>query len=720
MQIRNNLNLRGSNLSRRQLLKKAMGAGSALALSQSGWTLALLPSSGFASSDTSLLQAATAPKRETGLSRSVLYYGSEEPLAEVISLNAGPLSMLFETRNAFLRYIRLGDREVLRGIYVAVRDQNWGTVAPRIFNLRSEVSGASFQLRFDVECKEGDIDFVWKGNVIGSERGELEFSMSGAARSTFKRNRLGFAVLHPIKQCAGQPCKVEKTDGTIEKGTFPLFVSPQQPFKDMRAISHQVVPGVTARVAFEGDIFEMEDQRNWTDASYKTYCTPLSLPYPVEVPSGTTLAQTIRLSLEGNPPRSRTIRQIDLPQVILHVGDKTPFSLPLTGLGTASHSQPLTDREKRRLKALSLSHLRVDLKLSEGSHKQALRRAAAESREMGVPLEAALFLSDLAEAELTALLNELDQVKPAVKSWLVFQTSEKSTKEAAVRLARQILTRYDPKTKFGAGTNAYFAEFNRGRPPIEVLDLACYSVNPQVHAVDNATLVETLEAQRGTVESAKQFVGKVPLAISPITLKPRFNPAATGPEPEPAPGELPSQVDVRQMSLFGACWTLGSIKSLAESGVSSLTYYETTGWRGVMETETGSSIPQKFRSFPGGVFPLYHVLCDIGEFRSASVVSCTSSDTLSVEGLVLQKDDRVCLLLANFTPKFQYVTILNSRLGGYVRLRRLDETTAEEAMRSPESFRAKPGLLHQVTASQIEISLLPFAVVRVEPARERI
>ena len=108
------------------------------------------------------------------------------------------------------------------------------------------------------------------------------------------------------------------------------------------------------------------------------------------------------------------------------------------------------------------------------------------------------------------------------------------------------------------------------------------------------------------MESAKQFVGKLRLAISPITLKPRFNPVAIGPEPEPAPGELPSQVDVRQMSLFGAGWTLGSIKNLAQSGASSLTYYETTGWRGVMETERGCPIPEKFRSLPGTIFPLYH------------------------------------------------------------------------------------------------------------------
>ena len=43
----------------------------------------------------------------------------------------------------------------------------------------------------------------------------------------------------------------------------------------------------------------MEDQRNWTDASFKTYGTPLELPFPVEVVSGTKIVQTVTLTLDG-------------------------------------------------------------------------------------------------------------------------------------------------------------------------------------------------------------------------------------------------------------------------------------------------------------------------------------------------------------------------------------------------------------------------------------
>jgi hypothetical protein len=150
-------------------------------------------------------------------------------------------------------------------------------------------------------------------------------------------------------------------------------------------------------------------------------------------------------------------------------------------------------------------------------------------------------------------------------------------------------------------------------------------VNPQVHAFDNASLVETLETLPATVQSARQFCGDLPIRISPISLMPRFNVVATGPEPELAPGELPQPVDARQMSLFGAAWTLGALARLAQSEAARLTFYETTGWRGVMETAMGAA-STAFHSLPGAVFPLYHVLADFGGFAGAQVLASTRSD----------------------------------------------------------------------------------------------
>src|SRR5262245_46907418 len=130
------------------------------------------------------------------LPRNVLYYGSEEPLPEPRELRAGPLSLLFEEGD--LRYIRVGDREIVRRVYVAVRDRNWGTVPPRISDLRIEMAADSFRIRYHAENRQGKIDFRWWAEITGDADGTIAFTMDGEARSTFLRNRIGFCVLHPI------------------------------------------------------------------------------------------------------------------------------------------------------------------------------------------------------------------------------------------------------------------------------------------------------------------------------------------------------------------------------------------------------------------------------------------------------------------------------------------------------------------------------------------
>jgi len=59
-----------------------------------------------------------------------------------------------------LRQICFEDREVIRGIYAAVRDRNWGTVPPQLQNLRVISAADSFRLTFDVPCQQGEIDFI--------------------------------------------------------------------------------------------------------------------------------------------------------------------------------------------------------------------------------------------------------------------------------------------------------------------------------------------------------------------------------------------------------------------------------------------------------------------------------------------------------------------------------------------------------------------------------
>ena len=68
------------------------------------------------------------------------------PLA--IPLRAGPLRLVFD--RGWLRWVRLGEREVLHGIYAAVRETGWATVPGRVEDL-DRYGGRAIQR--DINCR---------------------------------------------------------------------------------------------------------------------------------------------------------------------------------------------------------------------------------------------------------------------------------------------------------------------------------------------------------------------------------------------------------------------------------------------------------------------------------------------------------------------------------------------------------------------------------------
>lgn len=626
-------------------------------------------------------------------------------MKDPIPLRAGPLTAQF-TDGALL-YVQAGGSEALRRIYVAVRDQYWDTIEGELSALEIENNESSFAIKFRMRHRQNEIDFEWAGEIRGEANGSIAFSMEGEAHSTFWRNRIGFCVLHPVEGCAGLPCTIEHTDGGVEHGNFPDHISPHQPFQDIHAIRSEIAGGARLTVRFEGDVFEMEDQRNWTDASYKTYCTPLAAPRPVEVHRGDKIRQRILISFDGEAGPDPLAE----PVTTLTLSAQKAGRLPSIGLGLASHREPLGQREIARLRRLNLNHLRVELDLSRSLWRQELERGAAEARAIDASLEIALFLSDRAEEEALQLNAALSDLNLIVERWLVFHHDEPVTSKATIELARKHLASLTPKAEFGGGTNFYFTELNRNRPIAEAFDVLSYSINPQVHAFDDLTLIENLAGQAETLRSARRVAGPARLAISPVTLKPRFNPnkLKTRLQQDLNFHDFSAAVDPRQSTLFAAAWTLGSLKYLAEGGADSLTFYETTGWRGVMERGTTSTGTEASSSRESTVFPLYHVLADAGEFAGGEILSLETTDPLKVVGCALRHGQHTRLMLANLTSHPQAAAIHG--VEGALLMRRLHEDTLEEAMMSPEAFRARRLEAPPIQGGRMRLALLPYEVI---------
>jgi hypothetical protein len=645
------------------------------------------------------------------LGRFQRWYGRDEAPVERRTVRAGPVTA--ELDGPDLRYVRVGSVEVVRRLYAAVRDQNWGTVPPRLSNVELDVGADRFSLRFDARCTDDalGVDVAWRGELVGEPDGTLTCSFDGTAQKELRYNRIGWCILHPAEN-AGRAFRARTPDGVLED-RLPAEIGPQlivnglpaPLFPSFDRLGIEVADGVWARFELEGDLFETEDQRNWTDASFKTYSTPLALGFPHRAEAGTRFRQTVRLTIDDIGGVQSAERGDD---VRIELGTPLGMRLPAVGLGAASHGRPHSARAAELLAALQLDHIRVDADLTDAGWPDALARGVAEARAARAALELAVVV-DVEDATLGDLAAALEGDRPPIARVLAFRQGEPTSTAETVERVRDALTGAVGGAPVYGGTNVLFTDLNRFRPELGPLEGVAWPLNATVHASDDTSVVETAAMHGETVRSARAFCGDLPLAVTPVTFNQRFNPVATGPEPEPEPGELPSQVDHRQPSLLGAGWTLASVKSLAEAGAASVTYFETTGWRGLIESDEDSPAPERFASWPGMVFPVYHVFADLGEWKGGELVAASSSDPLAVEALAVRVNDELHVFVANLSHSPRRC-VVGGLLTGTVRLRRLDDATIATACSEPEAFRAGAT---DVTGG-LELELEPFELVRID------
>jgi hypothetical protein len=585
-----------------------------------------------------------------------------------VPLCAGPLTLDYV--DGGLWALRLGDTEILRRIYPAVRDPDWGTVPPLIRNLSRSTHEHGFTLSYDADHRAEGIDIGWRVTITGQADGTIRFELSGTARTGSRVNRVGLCVLHPAS-CAGTRCTVLDGAGAERHARFPRWVAPHQPFFNLRSIAHRPIPNGRVTVRLEGDAFEMEDQRNWTDASFKTYSRPLALPYPYDLEAGAMIEQTVAVSVDlRKPPRPASTRD----HLVRPLGGHT--ALPALGLASSLAADPVPtpdasvrERLGSLLRELRLSHLRVDA--GEGAPGD-LERGVALARAAGLPLEiVARFGADPAThaRELRKRLVDLGAAG-TVSRWLVLagQTDTaaaggRCTPRGILPLVRPLLEELAPGAPWLVGTHAYFAELNRDRPSLAQANGVGFPASPQVHARDERTLFENLEGQGHTTKSARRLSRGGVVAVTPVTLLPLYNPNALR-----APGAAREDppADPRQGTLLAAAWTLGSIRALAYAGATSATYYEAAGSRGVVPDPADR------------VYPVYHVLASVTELARATVVRTEQLDPPGVISLWLRNGRESRVLLANATDRDQTVTVVG--LSSPI-LRLLDETTLERALR---------------------------------------
>jgi hypothetical protein len=555
------------------------------------------------------------------------------------NLQAGSLSLQYS--DGSLWNIRLGEEEAVRRIYLVFQDINWTSRPFEILEENWNIAEDHFSAELQVRGSKDAENFEASLKIVGTPAGEIKYAFSGSTSADFMRNRLGLCLLHPIADLAGKPCKLSLSGGTKIISAFPKDISPSQPFKNLSGISHTLNNGQTFEVKFKGEVFETEDHRNWSDASYKTYCTPIELPFPVTVSKGEQIEQEINISLSGSA--SRTEKPIKR-KITVNVSEKE-VSLPDLGLNIA---KDFSEVDHDEFSQLGINHLRLNLDLDDFSTLD-FSRAVGLAKQLNLKLDLALKAATV--GDLTEFIESSHELISEVRNLLIFSKSHKVTPEEFIAAAREL---FGAAQSISAGTDLYFTEINRGTPVVPGIDQINFSLNPQVHSFDDRTLIQNLATQEVIAVNAARIAGDKSINVGPITLRPRFNPNATQPDRDVSNDSLPASVDARQRTWFTEAWTAISIKYLTQSSaINSATYFESVGWKGIRESTLGSKDHKNFPSEDGEAFPVWNLFSSLKGFSKSR--PSTSNLPEVVDSLVIKNSTKTRLILANFSTEGQQV-----------------------------------------------------------------
>ena len=542
------------------------------------------------------------------VNRDISLYGTTQPLPESRLLHAGPVTAEFE--NGALRHISYAGIEVIRGIAFLARNVNWGTYDPEITGLEISEADGGFSVTYRARCADADQALAYTATISGRADGTLAFDVDMVAETEFATNRTGFVVLHPAA-VAGQPLTVTHTDGSEDRTAFPELISPAQPVFDIRALAHIVCPGVTATCTMQGDAFEMEDQRNWTDASYKTYVRPLSKPWPYTLDAGSESRQSVSLTFAGTPAGAAATTTGDKVTVV--VGEPTGSAMPNVGVALAAD----TTASATDLAAVAPQFLvcQVDMR-HDGL--AAIPTYAAIARDTGAPAMLELIVPDDAapDAAASAAAAAVGQAGLALESVLIgpaaylasYQPDAQWPDVPPLQDYAVAARAAFPDTPVGGGMFSYFTELNRKRPPAEVLDYVSHTTCPIVHDADDRAVMESLEALPPVIASVRAMAAGTAYRVGPSTIGMRQNPYGAAPADNPDNKRVAmAAVEPRHRGIFGAAWTLGYAAAMARGGVTHLSLAADLGPFGLFHSPGANTTPH-FDGTDARIYPLYHVV----------------------------------------------------------------------------------------------------------------
>ena len=220
--------------------------------------------------------------------------GSAEPrTVRAVNLAAGPIRLKFA--DGELRYLYVGDKEIIRRIYFSVRDTVWDTPSPRFTKVDVRSGADNFEVNLSAVVKQGAIDFTWNGKIVGAADGQITYRVDGQANADFKCNRFGFCVLYGSASMEEQRFEMTDDKGGTSESVFPKRIPPGIWPHSFRSLRYVTASGMEVVTSLTPVLFGLEDQRNWSDSSFKAF-SAMDYPYP-NIVKGATGTETVTVKI---------------------------------------------------------------------------------------------------------------------------------------------------------------------------------------------------------------------------------------------------------------------------------------------------------------------------------------------------------------------------------------------------------------------------------------
>ncbi|WP_138945897.1 hypothetical protein [Plantibacter sp. M259] len=526
---------------------------------------------------------------------------------DALAVGRGPWSA--SLRGSELDDIAFDGELVLRSIRFVVRDQDWKTLPVIVDAVDHTTSGLHLRGRAG---DDGEV-VAWSLSVdLGAST--LRVAVRAEVTAAFRRARIGLIVLQS-PALAGTELVVGHPEGSTTTTRLPERVAPHQP-----AIRIESLAWTGDRIAtmarFSGDVFEMEDQRNWTDASFKTYSTPLSLPFPVALAVGDVVEQSVEVSCAWVDAAERADAPLATPLAVTVVpetelagkrADPVPepvegrIGAPLDSVVPTISTSVSSDPDGGRAGAVvpdTIAGILVEIDPTNPDWPAILDRAVRQAGSR--PLDLRLVLGTGEEAE-PVLRRLRDAAVPVVRVGAFHRRTHLSEVTLLTTLGDVLQALWaegpTPHPELVGGTRAHFTELNRNHARLERwAGPVALSITPFMHDRGGHQLVESLGMQAVVVADAVRIADGRPLHVGPVTLGARYNAVATtrasagdASDPELRAGfgaeHVPGATDDRQSAEALGAWVVGSVAALAVPGVESLSYFEATGPRGLVAAD---------------------------------------------------------------------------------------------------------------------------------------